>query len=116
MLAWRDDMSTLPGMGASVARSIKDAKLVTLEAPHMSSIEDEMNFNKVVLEFLTARETVFTKASLPGKPATKKAATAKAPARKTAARKALAKKATLQHKTKQKGAANQARPWQCLLI
>jgi 3-oxoadipate enol-lactonase len=105
VIAGRDDMSTLPGMGASVARSIKGAKLVTLEAPHMSSIEDETNFNKVVLDFLTGRETVFTKASLREKPAAKKAATAKAPARKTAARKVLAKKATLQE---QKGAANQA--------
>ena len=73
VIAGRDDMSTMPGTGALVARSIKGAKLVTLEALHMSSIDDEMSFNKVVLEFLTARETVFTKASLRGKLATKTA-------------------------------------------
>ena len=108
VIAGRDDMSTPPGIGAMVARFIKGAKLVTLEAPHMSSIEDETNFNKAVLDFLTAPETVLTKASLRGKPATKMAATAETPACKTAARKALAKKVTLKHKTEQKGATNQA--------
>src|ERR1700736_6231065 len=98
VIAGRDDMSTPLAIGALVARSIKGAKLVTLEAPHMSSVEDEANFTKSVLDFLTAPETVFAKASLRGKPATKMAATAKAPARKRAASKALAKEATLKHK------------------
>src|SRR6202023_2541341 len=56
VIAGRHDPSTPPGMGALVASSIDRAKFVTLEASHMSNIEDEANFTKAVVNFLTAPE------------------------------------------------------------
>ena len=41
-------------MNALVANSIEGAKLVTLDASHMSNIEDAANFTKAVVDFLTA--------------------------------------------------------------
>ncbi|MGH6858304.1 MAG: alpha/beta fold hydrolase [Methylocella sp.] len=93
VISGRHDPSPPPGMGALVASSIAGAKFVTLEASHMSNIEDEANFTKAAVEFLTAPET--TAARLPPRkraPA-KKAAAKRAPVRKTAAKKASAKKA-----------------------
>jgi 3-oxoadipate enol-lactonase len=63
VIAGRHDLSTPPAMGGLIASSIKGAKLVTLEAPHMSSIEDETNFTKAVVDFLTAPETAAPMAS-----------------------------------------------------
>jgi 3-oxoadipate enol-lactonase len=94
VIAGRHDLSTPPGMGALVASSIEGAKFVTLEASHMSNIEDEANFTKAAVDFLTALETTAARPSpRPGAPA-KTAAAKKAPARKTAAKKAPAKKAS----------------------
>jgi 3-oxoadipate enol-lactonase len=101
VIAGRHDPSTPPGMGALVASSIEGAKFVTLEASHMSNIEDEANFTKAVVDFLTAPETTATRPSprprAPAKKASAKKApaTKKAPARKTAAKKAPAKKASV---------------------
>lgn len=93
VIAGRHDLSTPPGMGALVANSIEGAKFVTLEASHMSNIEDEANFTKAAVDFLTAPE--ITAARPPPRPRApaKKAAAKKAPATKTAAKKAPAKKA-----------------------
>jgi 3-oxoadipate enol-lactonase len=101
VIAGRHDPSTPPGMGALVASSIEGAKFVTLEASHMSNIEDEENFTKAAVDFLTVPET--TAVGAPRRPraparkaAAKKApASKKAPARKTAAKKAPAKKASV---------------------
>src|ERR1700730_3149265 len=94
VIAGRHDLSTPPGMGALVASSIEGAKFVTLEASHMSNIEDEANFTKAAVDFLTAPETTAAGPSpRPSAPA-RKAAAKKAPASKTAAKKAPAKKAT----------------------
>ena len=114
VIAGRHDLSTPPGMGALVASSIEGAKFVTLEASHMSNIEDEANFTKAVVDFLTAPET--TAASPPPrsrapakKAAAKKApASKKAPARKTAAKKAPAKKASVKKIAAKKPARKQA--------
>jgi 3-oxoadipate enol-lactonase len=94
VIAGRHDPSAPPGMGALVASSIEGAKFVTLEASHMSNIEDEANFTKAAVDFLTAPET--TPARPPPRPRApaKKATAKKAPARKTAAKKAPAKKAS----------------------
>jgi 3-oxoadipate enol-lactonase len=54
VISGRHDLSTPPGMGALVASSIEGAKFVTLEASHLSNIEDEANFTKAVVDFLTA--------------------------------------------------------------
>jgi len=101
VIAGRHDPSTPPGMGALVASSIDRAKFVTLEASHMSNIEDEANFTKAVVDFLTAPETTAVGPPPPPRaPAQKEAAKKaparkKAPAKKTAAKKALAKSASV---------------------
>ncbi|MGH6819358.1 MAG: 3-oxoadipate enol-lactonase [Methylocella sp.] len=98
VIAGRHDLSTPPGMGALVASSIEGAKFVTLEASHMSNIEDEANFAKAAVDFLTAPEIGAARPSprprAPAKKAAAKKALArkKAPARKTAAKKAPAKR------------------------
>jgi 3-oxoadipate enol-lactonase len=87
VIAGRHDLSTPPGTGALAASSIEGAKFVTLEASHMSNIEDEANFTKAAVDFLTAPE--ITAARPPPRPRApaKQAALKKAPARKTAAKK-----------------------------
>jgi 3-oxoadipate enol-lactonase len=57
VVAGRHDLSTPPGMGALVASSIEGAKFVTLEASHISNIEDAANFTKITVDFLTAPGT-----------------------------------------------------------
>ncbi|MFZ3326205.1 MAG: 3-oxoadipate enol-lactonase [Methylocella sp.] len=57
VIAGRHDLSMPPGMGALVASSIAGAKFVTLEASHLANIEDETNFTKAAVDFLTAPET-----------------------------------------------------------
>ncbi|MGQ0443533.1 MAG: alpha/beta fold hydrolase [Beijerinckiaceae bacterium] len=57
VISGRNDLSTPPGMGALIASSIEGAKFITLEASHLSNIEDETNFTKAVADFLTAPET-----------------------------------------------------------
>jgi 3-oxoadipate enol-lactonase len=94
VIAGRHDLSTPPGMGALVASSIEGAKFVTLEASHISNIEDEANFTKAAVDFLTAPETTAVGPPPRPKAPAKKAAAKKAPARKTAAKKAPAKKAS----------------------
>ena len=93
VIAGRHDLSTPPGMGALVASSIEGAKFVTLEASHMSNIEDEANFTKAAVDFLTAPENAAARPSPRLRAPAKKAAAKKAPASKTAAKKAPAKKA-----------------------
>ena len=61
VIAGRHDPSTPPGMGALVASSIEGAKHVTLDASHLLNIEDEANFTKTVVDFLTAPETTAAK-------------------------------------------------------
>ena len=56
VIAGRHDSGTTPSMNALVANSIEGAKLVTLDASHMSNIEDAANFTKAVVDFLTAGE------------------------------------------------------------
>jgi 3-oxoadipate enol-lactonase len=92
VIAGRHDLSTPPAMGALVASAIKGAKLVTLEAPHLSNIEDEGNFTKAVLDFLTAPESVRTKAPSRARKAAKKAAPRQRPAKKPAGKKVAVKK------------------------
>jgi 3-oxoadipate enol-lactonase len=94
VIAGRHDLSTPLGMGALVARSIEGAKFVTLEASHMSNIEDEANFTKAAVDFLTAPEISAPRPSPRPRAPAKTAAAKKAPARKTAAKKAPAKKAS----------------------
>src|ERR1700730_19179511 len=94
VIAGRHDPSTPPGMGALVASSIEGAKFVTLEASHMSNIEDEANFTTAAVDFLGAPETAAARPRLRPRAPEKKAAAKIAPARKSAAKRAPAKKAS----------------------
>ena len=105
IIAGRHDISTPPGMSALAASSIADARLVMLDAPHLSNIEDAANFNKAVVDFLTAPEIGFTQAPVQKRSAAKKAA-AKAPARRPAAKKSAAKR-TIAKRARLKSAARQ---------
>ncbi len=107
IIAGRHDLSTPLEMGALVAGAIPGAKLVTLDAPHLSNIEDPANFNRAVLDFLTASETRFLQTRPQRRAAGKKRA-AKAPAKRTATKKAVAKKAAPGQNAKKKTAAKKA--------
>jgi 3-oxoadipate enol-lactonase len=106
------DPATPPEMGKHIADSIRGARIVTLEAAHLSNIEQAEAFNQAVIDFLTAREVapsrrvpprhaagrkpprkpVASKAATRKRPAAKRAATKKTPAKKAAAKKGAAKK------------------------
>jgi 3-oxoadipate enol-lactonase len=53
IIVGRHDPVTPPGVGALIASSIPGAKLVTLEAAHLSPVEAADAFNCVAVEFLT---------------------------------------------------------------
>jgi len=63
VIVGRYDPSTPPAMGAAIASAIKGARLVTLEASHISNIEDSENFARVVVDFLTDAEPIETRPS-----------------------------------------------------
>jgi 3-oxoadipate enol-lactonase len=108
VIAGRHDPSTPPGMGALVANSIEGAKFVTLGASHMSNIEDEANFTKAAVDFLTAPEISAARPSPRPRAPAKKAPAKKAPARKTATKKAPAKKASGKKTAAKKAPAKKA--------
>ena len=105
VIVGRHDPATPPAMGKLIAASIEGAKLVALEAAHLSNIEDAENFTKSVVDFLTGKEVASPpkkkRAPMPAPPPVpapapapaKIAATKKAAAKKTAAKKAPARKA-----------------------
>jgi 3-oxoadipate enol-lactonase len=108
VMVGRSDPSAPPSLGAFVASAIEGAKLVTLEASHISHIEDREAFIEATIDFLTSAESPARTAPLPRKrparlnPARqalaaripeKKAAPNRAPAKKAAAKKAVGKKA-----------------------
>jgi 3-oxoadipate enol-lactonase len=85
------DPAATPAAGGLIADSIRGARLVALDAAHLSNIEAANAFNRAMVSFLTAPEAAPARA--PAKKATKK----------TAAKKAVAKKAA--KKTSKKTAA-----------
>ncbi|GAC1332233.1 MAG: hypothetical protein NVSMB26_11610 [Beijerinckiaceae bacterium] len=108
------DPATPPHIGKHIADSIPGARLVTLEAAHLSNIEQAEAFNKAVVEFLTAREAAPTPRTPPRRAAGRKpvrkalvskAAVRKRPAKKAAAKKAPAKKAATKKAATKKAAA-----------
>ncbi|MGH6934621.1 MAG: 3-oxoadipate enol-lactonase, partial [Methylocella sp.] len=110
VIAGRHDLSTPPGMGALVASSIEGAKFVTLEASHMSNIEDEANFTKAVVDFLTAPEISAARPTARPRAPARKAAAKKALASKTAARKTAAKKAPVKKASAKKAPTKKIPP------
>jgi 3-oxoadipate enol-lactonase len=113
------DPATPPEMGKRIADTIRGARIVTLDAAHLSNIEQADAFNQAVIDFLTAREVaparrvpprhaagrkpprkpVASKAATRKRPAAKPAASKKAPAKKAATRKAPAKNAARKKST-----------------
>ena len=113
------DPATPPEMGKRIADTICGARIVTLDAAHLSNIEQAEAFNQAVIDFLTAREVaparrvpprhaagrkpprkpVASKAATRKRPAAKPAASKKAPAKKAATRKAPAKNAATKKST-----------------
>jgi 3-oxoadipate enol-lactonase len=113
------DPATPPEMGKRIADTIRGARIVTLDAAHLSNIEQADAFNQAVIDFLTAREVaparrvpprhaagrkpprkpVASKAATRKRPAAKPAASKKAPAKKAATRKAPAKNAATKKST-----------------
>jgi 3-oxoadipate enol-lactonase len=113
------DPATPPEMGKRIADTIRGARIVTLDAAHLSNIEQADAFNQAVVDFLTAREVaparrvpprhaagrkpprkpVASKAATRKRPAAKPAASKKAPAKKAATRKAPAKNAARKKST-----------------
>ena len=114
------DPATPPEMGRHIADSIRGARIVTLEAAHLSNIEQAEAFNQAVVDFLTAREVAPARRvpprhaagrKPPRKPVASKAATRKraaakkaAPTKKAPAKKAAAKKGTAKKSAAKKGA------------
>jgi 3-oxoadipate enol-lactonase len=106
------DPATPPEMGQRIADTIRGARIVTLDAAHLSNIEQADAFNQAVIDFLSAREVaparrspprhaagrkpprkpVASKAATRKRPAGKHAASKKAPAKKAAAKKSAPKK------------------------
>jgi 3-oxoadipate enol-lactonase len=119
------DPATPPEMGKHIADSIRGARIVTLEAAHLSNIEQAEAFNQAVIDFLTAREVapsrrvpprhaagrkparkpVASKAATRKRPAAKRAATKKTPAKKAAAKKGAAKKSAAKKASAKKSGA-----------
>ena len=94
VIVGRHDPATPPEAGALIADSIPGAELVTLEAAHLSNIEDEAAFTQAVMQFLTRRAAPPMRhaAGKAAKKASKKAAK-KAPKKAKAATKSVKKAA-----------------------
>ena len=95
VIVGRHDPATPPEAGREIAASIPGARLVELNAAHLSNIEDAEAFNRAVIDFLTAPAARMRPASFPHrrpKKAAKNKATRPAPrAKKKAAAKSAAK-------------------------
>jgi 3-oxoadipate enol-lactonase len=112
VIVGQHDPATPPSMGGLIAHSIKGARLIDLDAAHISNIEAEAAFTRAVVTFLTAPERAAAEpvAAKPArKPSSKKAASEASPASpspaKRAAKKLAAKKAA---KKSSKAAAKKA--------
>jgi 3-oxoadipate enol-lactonase len=58
VMVGRHDAITPPGISALLMSSMPKAKLVTLQAAHLSNVEDAEEFNAKALEFLLAEEPI----------------------------------------------------------
>ena len=106
-----EDPATPPEAGALIAENIEGAELVTLDAAHLSNIEDEAAFTRAVVRFLTRRETPMRHATAKAaKKASKKAKKAKAVKKeaKHASKKASKKAAKKETKKAAKKASKKA--------
>ncbi len=109
------DPATPPEHGQVIAQAIEGAKLVTLNAAHLSNIEQAEPFAAAVLDFLTkpAKKAMAPSRHAPGRKPPRKTATGvvrKATAKKIAAKKAAAKKGARKEDAKKKAAKAAKRP------
>ncbi|MDB5572246.1 MAG: 3-oxoadipate enol-lactonase [Hyphomicrobiales bacterium] len=128
------DPSATPSAGGLIAEHIPGARLVALEAAHLSNTQAENEFNRAVVAFLTApaaqpkaerkaepaarvkaakksaKKTAkkAAKAGTAKKAAAKKSAAKKAPAKKGGAKKSVAKKAAAKKTAAKKSAGKKA--------
>ncbi|MDF2118772.1 3-oxoadipate enol-lactonase [Roseiarcaceae bacterium H3SJ34-1] len=109
VIVGKSDPATPPTMGGLIADHIKGARILALEAAHLSNIEASNAFNRALLSFLSVREADTAGApakAVPAKTAPAKAAARKKPAAKKAAvKKSAVKKTTAKKKTAKKAAA-----------
>ncbi|MFT4097576.1 MAG: 3-oxoadipate enol-lactonase [Rhodoblastus sp.] len=112
----KHDPATPPEAGKAIASAIPGARLVELDAAHLSNIEAADAFNKAVIDFLTApakpaRPKSFPSRKQAAKKAAKKAAKARPSARaaKKAAKKSVKKAAKKATKPVKKAAKKVAR-------
>jgi 3-oxoadipate enol-lactonase len=111
VIVGKSDPATPPTMGGLIADHITGARILALDAAHLSNIEASNAFNRALLSFLSVREA--SVADAPAKAAPAKRAPAKAAAKKkTAAKKGAVKKSaakkTAVKKTARKAAAKKA--------
>jgi 3-oxoadipate enol-lactonase len=111
------DPATPPDMGKRIADTIRGARIVTLDAAHLSNIEQAEAFNRAVIDFLTAREVAPARSAPPRhsagrkpprKPVASKAATRKRPAKRAATKKAPARKAAAKNAAGKNAAGKKA--------
>jgi 3-oxoadipate enol-lactonase len=106
VIVGKSDPATPPTMGGLIADHIKGARILALDAAHLSNIEASNAFNRALLSFLSVREAA---ASAPAKATPVKAAPAKTAAKKKpAAKKAVAKKAAVKKPVAKKSAAKKS--------
>ena len=99
------DPATPPAAGGLIAEHIPGARLVALEAAHLSNIEAANDFTRAIVSFLTGPAVAAAK---PAAKTAKKASGKKAPARKPAAKKAAKAPAKAAAKKAGKKAAKKA--------
>jgi 3-oxoadipate enol-lactonase len=108
VIVGKHDPSATPEAGALIASSIRGARLVTLDAAHLSNIEAEAEFNKAIMGFMLDASLRFAPPA-PAKKAPVKIAAkstgAKSSARKAKTRKAAARKAPAPRKAAKPTAA-----------
>ena len=105
VIVGKHDPATTPEAGALIAATIRDARLVTLDAAHLSNIEAESEFTRTIMGFLTDSALRFAP---PSQATAKKAAgkpRLKPAARKVKTRKAAARKTATPRKAVKAGAA-----------
>ena len=123
IIVGKSDHATPPTMGSLIADHISGARILALEAAHMSNIEASNAFNRALLSFLSVQDRkpaarseaeaaqIPAKAGRARKPvgtksaAAKKSAVNKSATKKSAPKKASRKKTSAKAKPAKKGAA-----------
>ncbi|MDP4594392.1 MAG: 3-oxoadipate enol-lactonase [Beijerinckiaceae bacterium] len=106
VIVGKKDPATPPAMGGLIATSIPGARLIDLDAAHLSNIEAESAFTRAAVAFLTTLPSSTKPAQTkPVKAATKKVSGKKTPVKKMAVKKVPAEKAPAKKAAAPKSAA-----------